>query len=206
MGFYRDQVVPRVIDRTCGATALQRWRAQVSTGLVGRVVEIGFGSGLNVEHYPKEVDEVLAIEPTALAKKLARKRVARSSIAVLHVGLDAQALALDDASCDSALATFTLCTVPDAHQVLVEIRRVLRPGGSFHFLEHGLSPDESVARWQRRLDPFQQRVADGCHLTREPLALVADAGFDLTWSEERYAKGPKPWSYFTIGAATKPRS
>jgi ubiquinone/menaquinone biosynthesis C-methylase UbiE len=183
---------------------MERWRAHVTTGLAGRVVEVGFGSGLNLEHYPEEVEVVLAVEPAELARKLARKRIEHSGIKVMHVGLDGQAIPLDDASCDGALATFTLCTVPDAHQVLVEIARVLRPGRSFHFLEHGLSPDASVARWQHRLDPLQRTLADGCHLTREPLALVADAGFALDWSEERYARGPKPWSYFTIGVATKP--
>ena len=197
-------MLPRLVDRACGAAGMERWRAQVTAGLVGRVVEIGFGSGLNVEHYPKEVEVVLAVEPAELARKLAKKRIERSGIAVVHVGLDGQSIPLDDASCDSALATFTLCTVPDARQVLAEIRRVLRPGGSFHFLEHGLSPDTHVARWQRRLEPLQRSLADGCHLTREPLALVAEAGFTLEWSEQRYARGPKPWSYFTIGVATKP--
>ena len=197
-------MLPRLVDRACGAAGMERWRAQVTAGLVGRVVEIGFGSGLNVEHYPKEVEVVLAVEPAELARKLAKKRIERSGIAVVHVGLDGQSIPLDDASCDGALATFTLCTVPDARQVLAEIRRVLRPGGSFHFLEHGLSPDTHVARWQRRLEPLQRSLADGCHLTREPLALVAEAGFTLEWSEQRYARGPKPWSYFTIGVATKP--
>ena len=177
---------------------------RVTTGLVGRVVEIGFGSGLNIEHYPKDVDVVFAVEPAALARKLATKRIEQSSIEVIHVGLDGQSLPLDDESCDGALATFTLCTVPDAHLALSEIYRVLRPGGSFHFLEHGLSPDVAVARWQRRLEPLQRTLADGCHLTREPLTLVTDAGFVLEWSEQRYARGPKAWSYFTAGVATKP--
>jgi len=197
-------VLPRLVDRACGAAGMERWRVQVTAGLVGRVVEIGFGSGLNVEHYPKEVEVVLAVEPAELARKPAKKRIERSGVEVVHVGLDGQSIPLDDASCDSALATFTLCTVPDAPQVLAEIRRVLRPGGSFHFLEHGLSPDIRVARWQRRLEPLQRSLADGCHLTREPLALVAEAGFTLEWSEQRYARGPKPWSYFTMGVATKP--
>jgi len=121
----------------------------------------------------------------------------------VHVGLDGQALELSDESCDSALATFTLCTVPDARRALDEVVRVLRPGGSLHFLEHGLSPDARVARWQRRLDPLQRALAAGCHLTRDPLALVADAGLELTWSEQRYASGPKAWSYFTVGVARK---
>jgi ubiquinone/menaquinone biosynthesis C-methylase UbiE len=183
---------------------VERWRVQVAAGLRGRIVEIGFGSGLNLEYYPSEVDVVLAVEPAALAKKLAAKRIAGSPIPVMHIGLDGQAIPLEDASCDGALVTFTLCTVPDAYRVLVELRRVLSPGGSLHFLEHGLAPDESVARWQRRLDPIQGLLAGGCHLTRDPLTLINDAGFDIDSFEQRYALGPKPWSYFTVGIATRP--
>ena len=123
---------------------------------------------------------------------------------VEHIGLDGQAIPIDDASCDAALSTFTLCTVPDPAKVLSELRRVLRPGGRFHFLEHGLSPDASVARWQHRLDPWQRRLADGCHLTRDASKLVSDAGFLPERSEQRYAKGPKPWSWFTLGVAANP--
>jgi ubiquinone/menaquinone biosynthesis C-methylase UbiE len=183
---------------------MDRWRSKAIAGLRGRVVEVGFGSGRNVGLYPREVEIVLAVEPSAGARKLASKRIAASKVPVEHIGLDGQSIPLGEESCDCALATFTLCTVPDARQVLAELRRVLKPGGSFHFLEHGLAPDASVARWQRRLDPLQRRIADGCHLTRDPLALLAEAGFDVEWSKQRYVKGPRPWSYFTVGVATKP--
>ena len=203
MSWYRGQVLPRLVDWGCGGAGMDRWRSKVIAGLKGRVVEVGFGSGRNVELYPREVEIVLAVEPSAGARKLARKRIAASKVPIEHIGLDGQSIPLGDDSCDCALATFTLCTVPDARQVLAELRRVLKPGGSFHFLEHGLSPDASVARWQRRLDPLQRRIADGCHLTRDPLALLAEAGFDVEWSKQRYVKGPRPWSYFTAGVATK---
>jgi ubiquinone/menaquinone biosynthesis C-methylase UbiE len=183
---------------------MDRWRSSAIAGLSGRVVEIGFGSGLNVKHYPPEVDVVLAVEPAAVARRRAAKRVAAGSTPVEHVGLDAQAIPLDDDSCDSALSTFTLCTVPDPAKVLSELRRVLRPGGRFHYLEHGIAPDPSVARWQRRLDPWQARIADGCHLTRDASALVGEAGFVVERNEQRYVKGPKPWSYFTVGVAVNP--
>ncbi len=204
MSFYREQVLPRLVDRACGTAGLQRWRAEVMAGLAGRVVEIGFGSGLNVEHYPPEVEEVLAVEPAAVARRLAAKRIEVGRVPVHHIGLDGQAIPLDDASCDAALSTFTLCTVRDPAKALSELRRVLRPGGRFHFLEHGLSPDASVARWQHRLDPWQCRLVDGCHLTRDAPTLVAHAGFLIERSEQRYAKGPKPWSWFTLGVAAKP--
>ena len=204
MGFYREQILPRLVDRACGTAGLQRWRAEVMAGLAGRVVEIGFGSGLNVEHYPPEVAVVLAVEPAAVARRLAAKRIEAGGVPVHHVGLDGQAIPLDDDSCDAALSTFTLCTVRDPAKALSELRRVLRPGGRFHFLEHGLSPDASVARWQHRLDPWQCRLVDGCHLTRDALTLVGDAGFLIERSEQRYAKGPKPWSWFTLGVAANP--
>jgi ubiquinone/menaquinone biosynthesis C-methylase UbiE len=204
VGFYREQILPRLVDRACGTAALRRWRAEVTGGLAGQVVEIGFGSGLNVEHYPPEVNTVLAVEPAALARRLAARRIAAGGPPVEHIGLDGQEIPLDDASCDAALSTFTLCTVPDPSKVLSELRRVLRRGARFHFLEHGLSPDASVARWQHRLDPWQRRLADGCHLTRDAAALVGDAGFVLERVDQRYAKGPKPWSWFTLGVAATP--
>jgi ubiquinone/menaquinone biosynthesis C-methylase UbiE len=203
MGVYREFVLPRLIDRLCGSRAMVRWRERVTEGLVGQVVEIGFGSGLNLEFLPPEVTGVFAVEPSATAMKLALKREADVSVRVVHVGLDGGSIALADESCDSALCTFTLCTVADPTKVLGEIHRVLRPGASLHFLEHGIAPDPSVARWQRRLDPWEQRLADGCHLTRDPRSLVRDAGFTIESIEQRYARGPKPWSYFTLGRATK---
>jgi ubiquinone/menaquinone biosynthesis C-methylase UbiE len=184
---------------------LRRWRAKVTEGLAGRVVEIGFGSGLNVDFYPPDVEVVLAVEPAAVARKLADKRVSRSGVEVEHIGLDGQSIPLDDDSCDGALSTFTLCTIPDATQALAELRRVMRPGARFHFLEHGLAPEPGIAAWQRRLEPWQRRLADGCHLTREPVVLIRESGFTIERVEERYAKGPKPWSWFSAGIATNPR-
>ncbi len=205
MGFYREQVVPRLIDRMCGAQGMQQWRTEAADGLTGRVVEIGFGSGLNVDLYPATVDEVLAVEPAAVARRLAQRRVARSKVPVRHIGLDGQAIALEDASCDSALSTFTLCTIPDASRALAELHRVMRPGARLHFLEHGLSPDPRIATWQRRVEPLQRRVADGCHLTRDPVDLIEGAGFTIVHVDQRYARGPKPWSWFSVGVAETPR-
>ena len=206
MGIYREQVVPRLVDRMCGAAGFDRWRARVVEGLSGRVVEVGFGSGLNVPHYPDSVAVVLAVEPATVARRRAEPRIRASPVPVEHVGLDGQQIPLDDACCDAALFTFTLCTVPDPDQALSEIRRVLRPGGAVHFLEHGLSPEDGVARWQHRLEPMQRRVADGCHLTRDPAALVEGAGFLMQRNEQRYVRGPKPWCWLTLGVAVKPEA
>lgn len=204
MGLYREHILPRLVDRACGTTELRRWRSQVTEGLFGTVVEIGFGSGLNMAAYPSEVSLVYAVEPAAVARRLAEPRIAQSSVRVEHVGLRGESIPLDDDSCDGALSTFTLCTIPDVDQALAELRRVVRPGGRFHFLEHGRSPDVAVAKWQRRLEPMQKRLADGCHLTRDPAELVRAAGFTIERVESRYATGPKPWTWFTVGATLNP--
>ena len=204
MGLYREHVVPRLVDLACGSSGFDRWRARATEGLAGRVVEVGFGSGHNVPHYPADVDVVYAVEPARLARRLAERRIAASPVPVEHVGLDGQQIPLADASCDAALCTFTLCTVPDPEQALSEMRRVLRPGGTIHFLEHGLSPDPRVATWQRRLEPLQRRLADGCHLTRDPTTLVEHAGFVMEQNEQRYVRGAKPWCWVTLGVAATP--
>ncbi len=201
MGVYGEHVVPRLVDLACGSAGFDRWRARAAAGLSGTVLEIGFGSGLNLAHYPPEVGLVLAVEPARVARQLARRRVETSAVTVQYVGLDGQEIPLEDSSCDGALCTFTLCTVPEPALALAEIRRVLRPGATVHFLEHGLSPDPSVARWQHRLDPLQRRLADGCHLTRDAATLVTDARFRLEHTEQWYVRGPKPWCWLTLGVA-----
>lgn len=204
MGLYRERILPRLVEVACGGAQMERWRARATEGLSGTIVEIGFGSGLNVPVYPKEVTDVLAVEPALLARRRAEGRVAASHVELVHVGLDGQSLPIDDASCDGALSTFTLCTIPDVEAALSELLRVLRPGGRFHLLEHGLSPDPKVATWQHRIEPAQKRLADGCHLTRDPLELVTAAGFEIVEHDSRYAKGPKPWTWMTSAKAIKP--
>lgn len=204
MGIYRERVLPHLVDRACGSPELHRWRERVAEGLSGTVVEIGFGSGLNMAAYPSAVTTVYAVEPASLARRLAEPRIEASAITVEHIGLEGESIPLDDDSCDAALCTFTLCTIPDVEAALAEIRRVVRPGGRFHFLEHGRSPDASIAAWQRRIEPIQKRVADGCHLTRDPVELATAAGFVVDHTESRYAKGPKPWSWFTEAATINP--
>jgi len=204
MGFYRERILPRLVDRACGTAGLRRWRAEVTSGLSGRVLEIGFGSGLNVDYYPPAVERVFAVEPSVTAFRIAGKRISRSPVAIERVGLDGQSIPLPCDSCDNALCTFSLCTIPDPDAALAEVRRVLRPGGRFRFLEHGLAPDPGVAAWQRRIEPLQRRLADGCHLTRDPVSLVQHAGFVVDDVAQRYGIGPKPWSFFTRAVAVSP--
>jgi len=204
VAFYREQVVPRLVAVTCGSKALRAKRAEAADGLSGIVVEIGFGSGFNLPHYPAEVDRVLAVEPSPTAFRMAGTRIRQASVPVERVGLDGQSIPLADASCDGVLCTFSLCTIPEPSQALAEIRRVLRPGGRFHFLEHGLAPDEKVVRFQRRVEPLQRRLADGCHLTRDPVALASSAGFEIEQLDQGYGVGPKAWSYLTRAATVRP--
>lgn len=181
-----------------------RLRARVTAGLAGEVLEIGSGSGLNLPYYPPSVRRVRTVEPSAVGRKLAARRVAASSPAVEYLGADAQALPLDDASVDHVVSTWTMCTIPDVGRALAEIRRVLRPGGGLHFVEHGLSPDAKVARRQDRLTPLQCRVAGGCHLNRPIDRLVLSAGLDLTRLDTYYLSGPRAWGYTFEGVAAKP--
>ena len=160
MRWWNEQVVPRVTDLLLGAGEIHKLRERVCTGLEGEVLEIGFGSGLNVEHYPPAVDRVAAVEPSDVAWHIAEtKHSGGGRPPVVRAGLDGQELALADGSMDAALSTFTLCTIPQVEVALAEVARVLRPGGAFHFLEHGLAPDPGVARWQHRLTPVQRRLA-----------------------------------------------
>ena len=201
--FYRDSVVPRLVLLACGTKGLQPLRARTADGLSGTVLELGFGSGLNLPHYPAPVTRILGVEPSATAWRLAGQRISASAASVEQVGLDAGSVPLPDASCDSALCTFTLCTVPEVSAALAEVHRIVKPGGRFHLLEHGRAPDPRVVANQRRFEPFQRRIADGCHLTRDPLSLVSEAGFDVVDVEQFYGAGPKTFSYFTRAATIR---
>jgi ubiquinone/menaquinone biosynthesis C-methylase UbiE len=150
------------------------------------------------------VKRVRAVEPSAVARKLAAERLAASTVPVEYIGGDAQALPLADGSVDHVVSVLTLCTIPAVDRALTEIRRVLRPGGAFHFMEHGLSPQEPVARWQHRLTPLQRRVFGGCHIDRPIGRLVADAGLELIRLDNYYLKGPRAFGYMFDGIAAKP--
>lgn len=204
MGLWADQALPRLTDRSLRGHEVGELRGEVCLGLRGRVLEIGFGSGLNVRWYPPEVGRVDAVEPSDVAWRISERRRAASAVRIERTGLDGERLDADDATYDAVLSTFTLCTIPDVSAALAEVRRVLRPGGSVHFLEHGLSPVPRVAAWQRRLEPAQRFFAGGCHLTREPTGLLIGAGFEVGEVSRGHLSGPatgRPWTWVTRGTA-----
>lgn len=193
---YEDRVLPVAIDKICGSKGFVPHRRAALAGTRGTVLEIGFGSGTNLAHYPAAVEHLLAVEPAGRAVDLAATRIARAPFPVEVIGLDGEHLPLDAASVDCVVSTFTLCTVPHAAQALAEIRRVLRPGGTLHVLEHGLDDAAEVQRWQRRLDPVQHALAGGCHLTRHIPSLVESAG--LRWVELHRWRESRPYSYTSM--------
>jgi ubiquinone/menaquinone biosynthesis C-methylase UbiE len=202
MGVYGELVLPIVTDRVCGFPGLSERRARACADLSGHVLEIGFGSGHNVPHYPATVTRVTAVEPSDLAWRLARGRREESAVPVVRAGLDGQDLPFADGTFDAALSTFTLCTIPDGVRALREVRRVLTPGGRLHFLEHGRAPDPGVRTWQRRLGPVQRRLGGGCRLDVAIDELVEEAGFALERLSTGYVpKEPKPYAYLYEGRA-----
>lgn len=204
MGLWTDRVVPHLVERSLSTADVMELRTVVCAGLSGRVLELGFGSGLNVGSYPLAVTRVDAVEPSDLGWRMSEARRRGAGVPIERVGLDGQRLEAEGGSYDAVLSTFTLCTIPDVAAALAEVRRVLRPGGAFHFLEHGRSPDLGVARWQHRLDPIERRIAGGCQLSRDIPALVRDSGLEVESVDASYLPGPRagrPWTYVFSGRA-----
>ncbi|WP_067479173.1 class I SAM-dependent methyltransferase [Nocardia amamiensis] len=205
MGIYGERVLPRIVNVACGMRVNKPLRERVCGGLHGRVVEIGFGSGLNVPFYPAAVTSVSAVEPADLGWRLATKRVAASTVPIDRAGLDGQALPFPDDSFDCALSTWTMCTIPDIATALAEVRRVLVPGGTLQFVEHGLAPDHKVQVWQNRLNPVQKRLFGGCHLNRDIRGLLTSAGFEIRDAESFYGEdAPRFLVAQTLGVAVSP--
>ncbi|WP_244928213.1 methyltransferase domain-containing protein [Nocardioides sp. W7] len=206
MSWWDEHVVPRLTDAPLSRPPVMELREQACRELRGRVLEIGFGSGLNLGCYPDEVESIDAVEPSDLGWARSEARRTSSRVPVARTGLDGQRLAAADASYDAALSTFTLCTIPDAARAVAEVRRVLRPGGVFCFLEHGLAPDARVAAWQRRLDPVQGAVFGGCQLSRDTPAMLREAGLVVEELDQHYLDGPsvmRPWIYANLGRAAR---
>jgi ubiquinone/menaquinone biosynthesis C-methylase UbiE len=200
--FYGEQVLPRVQDKIMSVKRLREARSRVCAGLSGTVVEVGFGTGLNAPYYPPAVTKVVAIEPSRVCMRIAEPRIAQSTTPVVYGGLTGEQLDLPSGEFDAVLSTWTLCTIPNLEAALDEARRILRPRGSFHFIEHGHAPDAKVARWQARIEPLWKPVAGGCHLSRPIADFIAKAGFEIERLDTYYFKTAwKPFGHTYEGTA-----
>ena len=201
MGFYRRHVVPRLIELAMRQHVLLPVRERVVGAAEGRVLEIGVGSGLNLPFYPPCTRSVIAVEPSPLLLRRAAHRAEAAAMPVELVEGSAEALPLADASVDTIVTTWTLCTIPDVAAALAEMRRVLRPGGALLFVEHGRAPEPNVARWQDRLDPLWSRLAGGCHLNRPIDRLLREAGFRVDRLRNFRLPGPPTHNFMYEGRA-----
>ncbi len=201
MGFYQRYIVPPLTHLAMSQQQLLPFRQQVVAAAEGRVLEIGVGSGLNFRFYGAGVTSVIGLEPSAQLLRLARPRAAAATVPVILLDASAEAIPLDAGSIDTVVTTWTLCTIPDASRALAEMRRVLKPGGTLLFVEHGRAPEPSVARWQDRLDPLWSRIAGGCHLNRKMDDLVKGAGFRIDTLENPRLSGPRTHTFLYEGRA-----
>ncbi len=203
MGFYDRHIVPLITDKVASGPEAERHRKRTLASARGRVLEIGFGTGLNAPHYPSSVERVIAIEPNPGALPLARKRLTLASVPIELQAGSGEALPFPDGSFDTVVTTLVLCTIPEVERALGEMRRVLGPDGRYLFLEHGLAADDpKLQRWQRRLNRANMWLAGGCHADRPIRRLVEAAGFHLEQAEDFYLAGaPRHVSFTTLGEA-----
>jgi len=203
VGLYKEQILPRLQDKVMRRKGTREVRQRVCSGLVGDVLEVGFGTGLNLPYYPVEVSRIFAVEPSRVCMRLAEDRIARANIPVDLAGLTGEHLDLLTASFDAIVSTWTMCTIPNLDEALNEMRRVLKPGGTFHFVEHGHAPDDKTALWQRRIEPLHMTLTGGCHLTRDVPDYLDRAGFHIEHLDCYYFEGePKPFGYTFEGIAS----
>lgn len=204
--WYERHVLPWLVDIACGVRPVRRQRRKVVPLASGRVLEIGIGTGLNLEHYDKaRIERIVGLDPGLEMHPQARRRSQRAGIDVELIGLSAERIPFDDGSFDTVLVTYALCTIADPAAALGEMRRVLKPGGRLIFCEHGLAPDATVRRWQRRLTPWWARLAGGCHLDRDIPRLLNEAGFESADMQATYLPGPRPLTYNYWGTAVAVR-
>lgn len=200
--WYDRTLLPPALDIVCGMPMISRMRERVVPLARGRVLEVGIGTGLNMRHYDKtRVTHITGLDPGVQMHPLAQERIAQAGLQVELVGLSAEKIPMADASFDTVVITYTLCTIPDPLSALREMHRVLAPGGTLLFCEHGLAPDASVQAWQSRLQPVWGAIAGGCHLGRDIPSLLQQAKFALPGLQTRYLKGPRPFTFHYWGQA-----
>jgi len=203
VSWYDEKILPRMINAACRGKPTQKQREKIVPRASGDVLEIGFGSGLNLPHYDRgKVRRIWGLEPSSGMRKIAAEPIAKSGLEVELIDLPGEEIPLDDNCVDTVLITFTLCTIPDMASALEGMRRAMKPDGQLLFCEHGKAPDANVVKWQDRLNPAWRKIAGGCNMNRDiPAALVA-AGFEISDDNRMYIPGIKALSYNSWGAAT----
>lgn len=203
MSFYEKRILPHVINCACGSPAVARQREKVVPSARGRVLELGIGTGLNAKHYRAEaVTEVIGVDPSRESWALARAKIAHAAVPIEYCEASAEDIPLESDSIDTAVITYTLCTIHDPHKALAEVARVLRPGGQVLVAEHALAPDEAIVKWQHRLDGLWGKIAGGCHINRNIRMLVENSPLTITrWQGMYLPKTPKVAGYNVWGVA-----
>lgn len=203
MGLYERYLLPPLLNYAMQQKPITYQRKKVVPMAEGRVLEIGIGSGLNLAHYePGKVEKVWGLDPSAELRVMAEKNAAEVPFDVEFIGLEAEEIPLEDKSMDTVLVTYTLCTIPEVVRALKGMRRVLKPGGKLVFSEHGRAPDESVRKWQNRLNPIWNKIGGGCHLNRAIPDLITEGGFKLDKVDTMYLPGPRPMTFNYWGTAS----
>lgn len=204
MGFYNRHVLPHLLEYAMKDRPIMRQRAKVVPLAHGRVLEIGIGTGLNLAFYDKsKVDKVIGLDPSPELNVRARKRAEEAGLDVDWLMLSSERIPLPDQSVDSIVITYTMCSIPDVHSALLEMARVMKPGASMFFSEHGIAPDAKVRGWQNRLDPLWGKIAGGCHINRDVPKMLTDAGLAIREIDTMYLPGPRPLTYNYWGRASK---
>ena len=204
MGLYEKYILPKITEYLCSRKPIMYQRKKVVPLAKGRVLEIGIGSGLNIQFYDfSKVEYIWGLDPSAQIRKMAEKRAIDIQFEVEFIGLSGDEIPLESNSVNTVLVTYTLCTIPDVVQALSEMRRVLMPGGELIFCEHGLAPDEDVRLWQNRMNPIWKRMGGGCNLNRPIPNLIEQGGFKINNIETMYIPGWKPASFNYWGSAVQ---
>jgi ubiquinone/menaquinone biosynthesis C-methylase UbiE len=204
MKVYSHYIFPRLLEKMMSGGEFPELRKSILADVSGDVFEIGFGTGLNLPHYPPGVKRITTVDPNPGSQKLAKRRIAHSSIEVVHHTLSGEHLDLPSDSFDSVVCTFTMCSIPNVDAAMAEMRRLLRKGGRMFFVEHGLSNDPHIQRWQNRLTPLNRIIGDGCHLNRNPSLTISNSGLQITSLDNFYLKkAPRFAGYIYRGIAVK---